>query len=245
LKKGIERKGFRSRAKGQITVKGDKKMNTILKRAAMVLVVFSANMSFADVRPVPRPIRPPIDQPGRPGPITARELVNLSDRVNRLIDRNASKLDPYQIRTIARHLDTVLDTILGNSGPVYPPTRPISYEAICHVDDDSNFDYGQEVVGKVEGYTLSAVLGECESISNAMYGNYSSFGIKELVPVGRVPSGYRIGECWVDDDANFDFGQFLIGQVVGASIQDLTSQCLQTAKSIFGSVGSSGVKNIE
>lgn len=161
-------------------------------------------------------------------------------------------------RNLKKQLKQLMDTakemksMLGGQGgngpnpipgsiPVPPPIS-IMYTAKCHIDDDPDLSYNQNVVD-VRGASIAMVLDDCKMMAKAMYPtkNHSS-GIKDLQLQGPVPMGMQTGECHIDDDPDMSFNQIVQGTIVGASIQDIIADCNMIAEDAYGIKGSAGLK---
>ena len=179
-----------------------------------------------------------------------RELLQTSSRVQTVIRQNLSEMTTREKERVISLLGQIEDIALGQShpgpGPIRPP-RPdqMRYEATCHIDDDSDFTYDQYVAGTVRGSNVAELFDECMALGRAMYANRAiSTGIKNLSST-YSSRAYRSAECQIDDDRDFTANQFVIGTVVGESVQDMVNQCQYIAQSTFGSKGSSALRDIQ
>lgn len=177
-------------------------------------------------------------QPGDP-----IRLINISDRVNQLVRTSAHQLDRSRIIEVERKLVEIKRLIAGDYPPPVPPGYSL-YEAQCDVDDDSKFDWNQHDAGRVQASSVPALIQECADRARAIYGSFSSSGIRDLRVVGSTSPYARSAVCWIDDDPKFDHGQILIGQLTGSSINELSDLCRTIANSIYGYNGSSGLTDI-
>ena len=132
-----------------------------------------------------------------------------------------------------------------NPGPGYPGPYPgpnqANYQAECHIDDDTQFDYGQNIIGTLRGADVQEIMRECRAIARSTYGSLSSAGIKNIQFVGYIQPEMQTAECHVDDDTQHDFNQMVIGTVVGNSPAEIIRSCKEIARSMYGSLSSAGI----
>lgn len=53
--------------------------------------------------------------------------------------------------------------------------------AECHIDNDYNLTYGENIVGRIFGNSAVEMTRECQSIASQIYGSYSSGGIQNIM----------------------------------------------------------------
>ena len=124
-----------------------------------------------------------------------------------------------------------------------PPVGPM-YTAKCHIDDDPDLTFNQNVVD-VRGETISLLIEDCSIMAQAMYPSKNhSAGIKDIQLSGAVPVGMQTGECHIDDDPDMTFNQIVEGTIYGATIGEIISDCKQLGELAYGQKSSSGLKTI-
>ncbi len=116
------------------------------------------------------------------------------------------------------------------------------FKGQCWVDDDTDFDFGQKDMGELYGYSSYDLRSECDWIAQRLYEGRGSSGVKDIVPV--VVNGGLEGECWIDDDRDFDWGQRHVGKVYGQVTRQMREECDFSARERYGDQGSSGVRDI-
>jgi hypothetical protein len=110
----------------------------------------------------------------------------------------------------------------------------------CWLDDDPQFDEGQIDGGLLYGRSSLSLRQECAYAARARYGNQGSSHVTDLTPA----NGNAVqADCWIDDDASFDFGQTSGGTLIGESTWDIRQECAFIAKERYGEVSSSDLQN--
>lgn len=128
---------------------------------------------------------------------------------------------------------------------IKPAGAVAGVEAECWIDDDKDFDLGQKLVGKVFGRRTLGLRHECAYLAKERYGENSSSGLDKVQLLTTLHTGLYSGDCWVDDDKDFDEGQKHGGLVFGFSPFELREECSDVAFDWYGENGSSGVKDIK
>ena len=119
-----------------------------------------------------------------------------------------------------------------------------SYSAECHIDDDSQLDFNQNVIGVLTGSTVKDIISECKQIAKATYGTFSSGGIKDVQFQGSVQPGQQSAECHIDDDSQLDYNQFVIGTIVGNDPLQIMNDCKSIAQAMYGTFSSAGITKL-
>ena len=174
----------------------------------------------------------------------ARVVKRQSDAVNELVQERADSLSESELSDILRSLQRIRSVVEGNQPPPPPPNGGPRYAATCHIDDDPNFDFDQNVVGTIRAETIQILVSECAAIAQSTYGSRGSSGIKEIVLNQNAANVIYHATCHVDDDPNFDYDQVIAGQVGGATIETVHADCATLAEMLYGSQGSSGIKDL-
>lgn len=52
--------------------------------------------------------------------------------------------------------------------------------AVCHIDDDINFNYDQATPGRLYGTTIDEITSECQKTAYLPYKEYATSGLKEI-----------------------------------------------------------------
>ena len=119
------------------------------------------------------------------------------------------------------------------------------FSAVCHLDDDPQFDWDQIVVGKITGHNVDQIADDCKAIADARFGTNGSSNIKDVEFIVRTRPGDRFqGICHIDDDPQFDWDQIVIGKITAPQVTDIAKDCAAIAKARYGTNGSSNVKDI-
>lgn len=126
-------------------------------------------------------------------------------------------------------------------GPVPPPGpgpwAPVVYRATCEADDDAQFDPGQFNLGNVQGATVQAMLNDCKSLGRS----YVTWSLSNIQIINQLPGAYQV-TCEIDDDLQFDPGQFSMGTLIGYSLSQIAQDCALLAEFRYGGNGSSGIQ---
>lgn len=157
----------------------------------------------------------------------------------RSLERNIDDLRASEREEVAELLSEIRAIIIGEDE--FPEAR---YEAICHIDDDLDFQYDQVVAGTLRGETLSDLLRDCEFLAKTSYKENASYGIKGLKTLGRFPSRFYSAECHIDDDPDFTASQVVIGTIYGEDVRSMMKDCQSVATSSYRSQGSAGLVGI-
>ncbi|WP_413290818.1 hypothetical protein [Bdellovibrio sp. HCB337] len=130
--------------------------------------------------------------------------------------------------------------------PPPPPTRPPNYggrvelEALCELDDDAQFDPGQNQAGVLRGSDVRELIEKCRVLASTRGRNYTS-GITNIKVLNK-PAHFVQATCDVDDDAQFDYGQRTVGVIAGEDFVSIAHQCREVAKGAHPN-GAGGIKN--
>lgn len=124
-----------------------------------------------------------------------------------------------------------------------PASAAALFQADCWIDDDLDFDWGQTNAGRVYGTSTFQLRADCQLAAQAQFGAQGSSDIRDIVP---VPGSARQvqARCWLDDDTDFDWGQYDAGNLIGTSTYELRQECQLLAQSRYGNNGSSGLRDI-
>ena len=117
--------------------------------------------------------------------------------------------------------------------------------AVCHLDDDKSFDYGQVVVGNIAGADVKELISACVEIATSILGERSSAGLQSLNSKRTAPDGVRTAICHIDDDKRFDPDQMVVGTVWGNATSSLTESCSSIARMVYSDLSSSGLRDIQ
>jgi hypothetical protein len=175
--------------------------------------------------------------------ISVDELASKSRRTTDLITREGESLSQSERREVDNYLDKIQKLVLGLDSGGEDTSR--IYSAVCHIDDDPQFDEGQNVQGTLYGEHLKDLIDDCKALAQAAYGSNGSSGLVGIaVDMTKVPSYYQAAECHIDDDPQFDYGQKIIGTIAAEKVGDLFDDCQLIASSTYGAQGSSGLQNL-
>lgn len=163
------------------------------------------------------------------------QLITENNRLNDQIERQRNRIEDMRLR-----IQDLEDQLNGGG---LPPMGMI-YSAKCEVDDDSMFDFGQFSMGRLEG-TLSQIQADCDNIARAQYGSMATSGLTDVKFLGDT-RGLTSAVCHIDDDSMFDYDQFSQAQarIYGTSVNEVINECKALAKYTFGSMASSGIKDV-
>ncbi|MFT6631849.1 MAG: hypothetical protein ACJAS4_001810 [Bacteriovoracaceae bacterium] len=193
---------------------------------------------------------------------TAVDLEKLSMKITKLSEKieygNSRAQDKRSLRaTIQNLIDTAGDMKAmlsgqggngGNPNPrpdprPLPPQGPM-YTAKCHIDDDPDLTFNQNVVD-VRGSSIALLIDDCKIMAQAMYPTRSqSSGIKDIQINGEIPFGVQTGVCHIDDDPDMTFNQIVEGTIFGYTMADIINDCKKLADHAYGKQGSSGLQTI-
>ena len=120
-----------------------------------------------------------------------------------------------------------------------------SQSGVCHIDDDPDMTFDQIVIGTIYGESLQDIIDDCKLIAKNAYKNSASSGLKSINKDVVVPRFMSQAICHIDDDPDMTYDQFVVGTVFGNSIREISNDCAMIARDIFGSRGSSGLRNIK
>ena len=191
-----------------------------------------------------------------------KELMNISEQADKIAERiDYGNAGPRGNQRLINNLNLLIDKARqiqqiagGRVGPnprpnprpnPYPNPRPIGsmYTAKCHIDDDRDFTYDQNVVD-VRGETIALLVEDCNMMADAMYPRENSSGVKDIKIQGQVPYGMQTAVCHLDDDPDMTYDQVVAGKIYGHSISDMIADCKLMARATFGAQGSSGLKDV-
>jgi hypothetical protein len=115
-------------------------------------------------------------------------------------------------------------------------------EATCEIDDDPDFTAGQIAVGQIAASDFLEAMNQCKQVATAAYKANGSAGIKNpKIDVNQYPV---VADCHLDDDPDFTENQFVFGKIGAQSVASAVAQCAGIAKAVYGTNGSSGLRNI-
>ncbi len=191
---------------------------------------------------------------------SAEQLRTLSAKILKLSERveygNASgaierklKSDVQELIHIGQGMKSMLGGIRGGPGgpggpgSPYPPS-PVLYSAKCHIDDDPSLDLNQSVVD-VRSHSVAGLISDCQAMAQAMYPSQShSEAVIDIIASSSPGIDLQSGECHIDDDTSFDFGQIVVGTIYGNSIIDIIKDCEMLAQFAYDTFSSSGLKRV-
>lgn len=218
-------------------------------------VILTSSILFGTVQAQAQ-VRGDLGRPGRGGGHSlqvadSRVIIEKSRALNLILRNKSQLLSARSVDQINQLLDEAIDLAddLGrdhNDDHLLPPRYDdgqIQLSAICHIDDDSQFDFNQRIAGEVRGSSVQGLLNECESLARVSGLRVFSTGIKEVKIIGSV-RGLVTAECQLDDDPQFDNNQLVIGQIAGRSIEEVGLSCSKIADHIYHGRGSSGLVNV-
>ncbi len=176
---------------------------------------------------------------------SVKSLLNKTSKLEQALLNQGQQMSALEKSQVSSILKKAIKLVKGMGGGDHPGgddpyNQAALYEAKCHVDDDSHFDFDQAYAGVITG-SISQILSECKQRALATYGTFSSSGINQLKLI-NAPHSLMIAICHIDDDSHFDFDQIIMGKIAGQGTADIKSQCDSIAKSIYGSFSSSGLK---
>lgn len=157
----------------------------------------------------------------------------------RLIRREGRYLTQQQSDQVSKLLTQADDIIRGGSS-----SGMTTFEADCHIDDDTSISYGDFSAIKVRGNAIQDLLNDCKYLATSRFGSYSSYGLKNLSPVS-FDAEMVSAECHIDDDTSISFGDFVVGTVVGKTGAEAMDACNSIAKATYGSYSAAGIKNTQ
>lgn len=194
---------------------------------------------------------------------SAEDLENQTIKISKLAQRieygntgaRAERKLRVQIQNLidsAKNMKAMLGGQGGNGGgsdtgpyprPEPRPRGPM-YTGKCHIDDDPDLTYHQNVVD-VRGSSISLLIEDCKVMAQAMYPSRNqSSGLKDIQINGEVPHGMQTGICHIDDDPDMTFDQIVQGTIYGNSMGAIINDCKQLANHAYGSQGASGLKKV-
>lgn len=150
------------------------------------------------------------------------------------------KLTQVQRRLVSA--ERSLQDSLNDAGypPPYPGNNRVIMSAKCEVDDDVDFNPGQADGGTIKGPNIRAILADCEAIARAQGSSGYSFGIS-TIQIVQKPANYVQAKCEIDDDPDFNPGQFALGSIAGRDFGDVMTQCKSIAHATYKEKGSAGI----
>ena len=165
-----------------------------------------------------------------------RDLVTKSRQVTRSISANKQYLSQEERRQVRRLLNRILRIVEGDNQPAptpvpQPPAR-LSFTGHCELDDDKNFDPGQDVIGTIRGSRVIDLLSECADFARLRYGNSGSYRVSQVNINGRVPRNLQTTMCHIDDDATFDPNQNVY-PLAGNSAYEMAEECRSLGRYMF------------
>ncbi|MAE75002.1 MAG: hypothetical protein CL675_12985 [Bdellovibrionaceae bacterium] len=171
-----------------------------------------------------------------------------SERLANRINNNINQFSVQELRDLNELLTTALQVVRdsnddGRPGPgprPNPPGRRNNYQATCHIDDDRDFTYGQQIIGTLSSPSVDGLLADCAAFATNSYGARGSYGLKDLKALNMDRTDMK-AECHIDDDRDFTAGQFVVGEVVGQDTRQLVAQCEAVGNATFRSQASSGL----
>lgn len=191
---------------------------------------------------------------------TAGELEKLSMKISKLAERiEYGNSGPQATRRLRATIQNLIDSAKdmkgllsgqgGNGGGPRPQPRPLPpqgpmYTAKCHIDDDPDLTFNQNVVD-VRGSSIALLIDDCKVMAQAMYPSQSqSSGIKDIQINGDIPFGAQTGVCHIDDDPDMTFNQVVEGTIFGNTMADIISDCKKLADHAYGVQGASGLQTV-
>ena len=168
-----------------------------------------------------------------------RDLVSKAREVTRSISTNKQYLSREERRQVRRLLNRILRIVEGEPVPQPPPQpvppRPnprLGYTGHCELDDDKQFDPGQDVIGTVRGSTAIEVISACAEFAELRYGNSGSYKVTSIQIEGRISARLHQTVCHVDDDTLFDANQNVI-PLAGNSVYGMIQECRSIGNFMF------------
>jgi hypothetical protein len=171
--------------------------------------------------------------------ISPLDLLDLSRRTMRSLERNVDDLRASERKEIADLLGEIRSITLGEDD--LPLAR---YEAICHIDDDLEFQYDQVIAGTLRAETIPELLRDCELLAKTSYKQNATYGIKDLRTLSRFPAQFYSANCHIDDDLDFNVDQIIIGTIYAEDVATMMRDCQSIAQATYRSNGSSGLVGI-
>jgi hypothetical protein len=172
---------------------------------------------------------------------------NLTDRIQEELEvTDASVVELRKAKRLVRRALRVLrgegDIGGGHGGRISNKVL----KAVCHIDDDVEFDFNQKVVGTIYASTIEDLEDLCQKKATKAYGSNGSSGLKDVKVHMEYPAGSLLtATCHIDDDIEFDRNQKVIGAIYGSSMESLVNNCQKIAKKNYGSKGSSGIEDMK
>lgn len=173
--------------------------------------------------------------------IVPERVVRKSERVNRMVKDYVYDLNQEELRQVDRKFTEIRRILEGQGGEPEPGVNRVSGE--CHIDDDTFFDYNENVVGTIKARSAKELSVECRKIAEMTYGNNSSSGLKKVRPLG-IDRYTQIAECHIDNDSFFDFNEIVIGKIAGKSARSILKECKFVAQVTYGNNSSAGIKKL-
>lgn len=167
------------------------------------------------------------------------DVIESLNKLGNIINNNVPKENRPQLQ---RAFDKLANDIYSLQCDDGSSSKAI-YSAACHVDDDAEFDADQSIIGTLRG-SIDTLLADCKFAATARYGANSSSGLINIQIVQPVKSGVT-GSCNVDNDVEFDAGQYVLGQLSATSLVEIEKECAKLSKGMFGNNSSSGVVGVK
>ncbi|MDP7319169.1 MAG: hypothetical protein QF441_01110 [Bacteriovoracaceae bacterium] len=192
---------------------------------------------------------------------SAQELIMTSEKISKIAQRidygnagaRAKRRLKLQLKQLIDQAELMKQQLTGRGGngplPVpgpgpIPNPYGVSYTAECHIDDDVNLDFNQQVI-MAKGDTIDLLIQDCKTLAQITHprGGHSS-GIAKIKLIGRIPVGAATAVCHVDDDVNLTYDQHVPGVLVGQTLNDVLNDCKKLAKHAYGNSHSSGLLKV-
>lgn len=198
------------------------------------------------------PSYPPPSGPNNPAPLNfVKAECHIDDDPQFDYGQKVEVIESYSIAGLISDCRELARMSYGQNGSsglkniqILASVPPYFQTAECNIDDDPQFDMGQNVIGTIAASSVIELVNVCQDLASMAYGQNGSSGLKNLNSGRTTPAGMKSAECWLDDDPQFDAGQNFAGLVWGYSISDLGQQCSSLAQATYRGNGSSGLRNI-
>lgn len=148
-----------------------------------------------------------------------------------------------KLKKILSRMENTIST--ADSSPIPPRgAKPLSYSAVCHIDNDATFTYDENIVGVFRADSIQEILEDCKSIAKSTYGHWSTSGLKDIQYHGPLNAQIQSSTCHIDNDATFTYNEYIVGQIVGENAAQITQTCKEIATATFGHWSTSGIMNL-
>ncbi len=118
------------------------------------------------------------------------------------------------------------------------------FKATCHVDDDSDFNYNQTVLGDLSGNSLKEVFKKCESLAETIHPKENSAGLKNLEIKAKRSERVK-ARCYISEhDGSLAFNSdHFTGEFYGRNLLEVQDRCQDLASLTHGMFSKAGLSD--